>query len=245
VIRDGYAVKRTERSLTSTQPPGFPADYAALTLRSQDTSQFTGIEFGNVAKVTELVNNFSVSMWMRPYDLTTDITVPIYTGLGTARGWKLLGTCRTGPWPTNAIGFVSVIDDYESLRVTNGVMAVGQWNLVSFAFSSSYVNKIRIFLNGIRLGIVWDQYSDIPTPGDRLTIGTYDFAGTTYQPRSDIGPVMIWGSVLTDEDMALLYRDTWGMVSPQRQLRVFNASSSSGSRGRRAMLLKNIVTRIT
>ena len=210
IIRDERAVPLVSRSLQSVRPPGFPADWQPLTMRNTDTA-FSGVEFG-AGKVSAIVDDFTVAMWVRPYDLTTNYPIPISTGIGAISGWLVLTSCLTGEWPANAWGVSMSSGGIEWLRVGSRTLNLGEWNLVAFTFLYSRSPRLQLWLDGTLETLSYATADWGPSAGSRFTIGTFD-NGTKYPARSDIGPSFVWNSVLSADDIALLYRDTWGMVT--------------------------------
>lgn len=210
----GAATPQIIRSLTSDVPPGFPTDYQSLGVRSSAAAY---AEFNNPSKVTSLTTTITAAMWVRPYDLSTNHCVPLSLGIGGTSGWSLLTSCRagTGNWIDNAWGMsITSTSGGDNLRVSNIVLPLSQWSLVAFTFGPTSP-QVKLYTNGVQSGISFTTTDGNMSSGSYLRLGTY-ISGPNYPPRCDIGPTMIWGSVLTADEVALLYRDTWGMVSQER-----------------------------
>jgi hypothetical protein len=226
VILDNHAVPIVSRSLQSVRPPGFPADFNPLTFRNTDTVSAC-VQFGNVTKVTSLTDNFTVAMWTRPFDLSSGYQIALNTSsTGYPRGWNIQPT-NLGDgslFPVNAWGVQFIeTNGVESPRVANlPQLALAQWHLLCFSCSFPTVS---LYTNGQGTPIAYAPSSGGFASGQNLTFGGLD-GGPTYPARSDIGPVLIWGSVLSADDIALLYRDTWGMVTRGTPLALRVAASA-------------------
>ena len=225
VIRDEFAIRQTVRSLQSTVPPGFPADYSALTFRNTSAT-FSGVEFGSTTKVSGVTDNFSVAIWVRPWAIGGDCW-PLSTGNNDAGGFSLLSSTGVG-------GRWAIVTNRPSIdgTVVNAIPVVRQWSLLCVTYTTSRNPRLSFFTNGAA-GAIYQQDNSLPeiVPGSRLTIGRYDDgAGGTQVGNCDIGPCLFWNSVLSPDDVALLYRDTWGMVTRPR-LRLIESGGGGGGGG--------------
>lgn len=206
VITHGATTTEVARTLTTGVPAGFPSDYECLAMRSSGLSQ---VSFGNPKKVTEVTDNFTVAAWVRPWSYAASVS--LYTTVGNvSNGWCLIPTITAG-------GFLSgawVVNTFDSTTPrswqSNSILTLGQWSLVAFSWQTSAgTPPIRMYTNGFLDSLYLQPPNSIITASNQFLIG----AISTVPSYCDHGPAFVWGSVLSADDIALLYRDTWGMVT--------------------------------
>ena len=182
------------------------------------------------SKVYNLTDNYTVAVWVRPWDVTSGYHVPVYTSYNDTNGWIFLTTFLTGSWTSYAWGANSYGNSGINTYVSSSVLDLGKWSLCVMVHSySAAVNGetgVVMFTNGVHSPRSYSPLVQVNLTGGNLKVGSYTPASSTnYAPACDLGPVMVWNTVLTNQDIALLYRDTWGMVSVPRRPRVYAGTS--------------------
>lgn len=215
---------RAIRTMSSVLPPGAPSDTTVLALRDS-VNAVSAVRFDPYSAIV-LVDNFTVAIWVRPWQLTT-YQVPIGTSVDGIGGWNLY--CSTDA-STSYKWQVYFYDGTTAANiVVDDVATLGAWNLLVFTRQSSASPQHRFYRNG-------DLKSVVGTPGaigltsnayGALWLGGHDGWAGLFQNQCDIAAAFVWGSVLSAEEVALLYRDTWGMVTRPRRRLMPEAQSSS------------------
>lgn len=232
IMSHGGTVPTIHRTLQSDRPSGFPSDFQALNMSASATA---AVSFGNPSKVTGLTSNFSAAMWFRPYGPNTNYSAGMRatsdefsSGWMTFTNFGALGGYTNYAWSMRANNGGGYYGTQQ--LVTNTALDANKWALMSFSWTN---NAVTMYTNGVATTVTMmdADYGTIgsitnPVSGNTFAIGSFQ---STPQ-RGDSGPVMVWGSALSASDHALLYRDTWGMVSrstvPNRAIASGIASSS-------------------
>ena len=209
VVAHASTVPSAIRTLSSRTPLGFPSDYQSLSMRS---SSPCAVSFGNPTKVTALTNNFSAAQWVRPWNSV--VTVGMRTTVDDVNGWLIIPTYSGEPFTDGAMIVNLYRNGLPYSMGTDTVVPVGEWSLLAFSWSTSGSPRIKCYVNGRQTGLTYDVSHFIASEGgitasSQLNIGSQGIS----PPYCDIGPAFVWGSVLSADDIALLYRDTWGMVT--------------------------------
>ena len=217
------------RSLQSEKIPGLPSDIPGLTFREALNA---AVSFGNPTKVTALTGGLTVAMWVRPWSVSAD-SIALSTTVSNNGGWAFCPSLTASGTP-QSIGLISWNGFSTSYVSSNAVLPIRQWSLIAFNLSAA---SVQFFVNGAARG--GGGIDQDPTSGSNLTLGSY---GST-RPNADIGPTFIWGSMLSADDVALLYKNTWGMVTLTTSPRltgipapVVTNNSASGSSGSSGMI---------
>jgi hypothetical protein len=185
-----------------------------------------------VAKVTKVVSGFTAAVWVRPYWTGSELFVPFGTGTEITSGWLIVGLSG-GNWQFNRYKPDVV------LTITDVTFPRYQWALLVVTFVAGEIGGPKLYTNGVLSANSFNNNLEPPVEATALNIGTYTNVpgGVSYPPNADIGPCLFWGSVLSADDIALLYRDTWGMVTRPSPLALRMAAASpvadSGSSGLR------------
>jgi len=209
VMQRQTASEQIVRSLVSNRPPGFPPDFHALASRGTETGT-PGVVFSGSTKVTSLVDTFTVAAWVRPWSVNV-LQIPIST-FDLTNGW-LLYSSNDAATPGTMVVY-TVNGGQVSNWVFPYTQAVGEWVLLCFSFLFSDAQRMRGYANGRELSLSSSEYTDgVGASSTGLQVGGAAGYSSTFKQQWDIGPCIVWGSVLSAADVALLYRDTFGMVT--------------------------------
>lgn len=225
-IDHGGASQGVVRTLGSVAPPGFPSDFQSLAMRSAAVSQ---VNFGNTTKVRNLTSGFTVALWWRPHDVASVVrlagTSPGNAGFPV--GWHLRHTAN----PSLEIYYA---DGVYAIPTT--MIRAREWCHIALTFGVNAVTAV--YVNGALV-------SPTANNTDSILAGSVFWIGgdSGVAALADFGPVCVWGSVLSADDVALLYRDTWGMVTRPRLRLIGGAGGGGGSGGGLGLSTLNVSRR--
>ena len=211
------------RSIQSNRPPSVPADWQPLSIRGTASNQ--AVQFTS-SKFSERNTNYTISLWFRPFH--TSATPYRFLGIeSNGGGWRANNI--------NGLGVTTRADDSDAgYYQTSYAPTVGEWLLVTIVFGTS--GPVAMYANADQLSPIQNDNSG-PPASDSLLVGSV----ASWAPNADIGPCMVWGTRLSADDIALLYRDTWGMVTrnsllpaprtPERPVVANNTAAAAFSAG--------------
>lgn len=216
----GNVSHKVVRTLTSGNRGGFPSDYQSL-LGVNFTGSSDYIDYGRPDKLASLTGPLTVAAWVRPFQTATRSTCLLSLGLAQnpGGGWNL-----SIPSTFVSGGGTSwkVINSTGGATTWQGTRSADrhQWNLV-VATQVAGAALPTLYLNGADDPLAdsgWTQIALTAPPAvATLKTGVVSVDGGSSYDYWDsyVGPAFIWGSVLSAADVALLYRDTFGMVQTQ------------------------------
>ena len=236
--------------VTTTESAGnLPKHIGTLAMRSDVThaSEYVNfvepVGYVNPTRITSLVDGFTFACWIRPWAVGNWQIPVACDNAARSAGWLFVSQSGTGaPWSQGAPYIDSFGPSGVNSYVADHVLALGVWTLVVCVFSMSGYNYygdrgVCFNINGVPVARSYTSLRESQNSGaEYFRVGTYYVNPTTYSPNCDMGPIMIWNSMLTYEQIALLYRDTWGMVQPEispalRNLQSYIVSSFHRSNG--------------
>ena len=209
VVGHASTVPSAIRTLSSRTPLGFPIDYQSLSMRSSSPCV---VSFGNPTNVTGLTDNFSAAQWVRPWNSV--LTFGMGTTVNDVNGWLIIPTFTGEPFTDGAM----IVNLYRGASIysmgTDARVPVGEWSLLAFSWSTPGSPRIKCYVNGRQTGLTYDVSHFLASSGGMTASSQLNIGALGTNPSyCDIGPSFVWNSVLSADDIALLYRDTWGMVT--------------------------------
>ena len=209
------------KTLVSNQLSNVPTGMQYFAGRGQLlTSNLDRIDYGLPSKLA-ITGDLTVAVWWRPHVRFNSQGIPFTYGDASNGGWAVhaptsesrlgsSGTAWSFSWFNGSTEKQTIGQDQSAN------LKLGDWCLL-VATKVGGSTQPTLYFNGAADAA---QATDSAGSTTAATSGQLQqgiwynaSADLTYSCEGDFGPAFVWGSVLSAADVALLYRDTWGLVS--------------------------------
>jgi hypothetical protein len=196
----------TTNSMTASGSPTFSTSskVGAYSATFGGTSDYASIA---TAALGAQVNNWTMSAWIYPTDVTTAKRIAVYTGLGGTNGFGIASSGSTA-------GRVSVLINNTWVDQTASY-TINTWQHVVAVRNSG---TLTVYLNGVAQSVT--SATTPVTPTAKTYIG---WDGTNSKMKGSVDEVGIWSTALTSAQVQALYTRQSAKYSGQLTSRVMDS----------------------